>query len=175
MTAEQFVSDLDALVDAVRERLSMDRIGIFGHSWGSVLGVLYAARFPEKVLAYVGCGQLGDWPAAESGSYAWALSEAERRGSRRAGSKLRAIGPPPYPPKAGLHRAHVGYALRGPDASSSRVEAGPSCAQPPRRGLRVNELRKQSGDIFGRRHLCDLIPECEGLRTECALGEQSAD
>lgn len=65
-----------------------------------MLGVLYAARFPEKVLAYVGCGQLGDWPAAELGSYAWALSEAERRGSRRAESKLRAIGRPPYPAKA---------------------------------------------------------------------------
>ena len=102
MTAEQFVSDLDELVDAVRKQLRMERVVIFGHSWGSVLGVLYAARFPEKVLAYVGCGQLGDWPAAELGSYAWVLSEAERRGSRRAGSKLRAIGWPPYPAKAVL-------------------------------------------------------------------------
>jgi pimeloyl-ACP methyl ester carboxylesterase len=100
MTAEQFVSDLDELVDAVRKRLRMDRVVIFGHSWGSVLGVLYAARFPEKVLSYVGCGQLGDWPAAESGSYVWVLTEAERRGSRRAVSKLRASGPPPYPAKA---------------------------------------------------------------------------
>ena len=97
MTAEQFISDLDELVEAVRKRLSKTNVTIFGHSWGSVLGVLYAARFPEKVAAYVGCGQIGDWAAAESASYALALSEAQRRGNRRAVRKLRAIGPPPYP------------------------------------------------------------------------------
>jgi pimeloyl-ACP methyl ester carboxylesterase len=71
-------------------------VAIFGHSWGSVLGVLYAARFPEKVAAYVGSGQIGDWAAAESGSYEWGLAEAQRRGNRRAIRKLGAIGPPPY-------------------------------------------------------------------------------
>ena len=54
MTVEQFISDLDELVDLVRERLDKPRVTIFRHSWGSVLGVLYAARFPEKVAAYVG-------------------------------------------------------------------------------------------------------------------------
>jgi pimeloyl-ACP methyl ester carboxylesterase len=58
--------------------------------------VLYAARFPEKVATYVGSGQIGDWPAGESGSYHYALNEAQRRGNRRAERKLRAIGPPPY-------------------------------------------------------------------------------
>jgi pimeloyl-ACP methyl ester carboxylesterase len=97
MTVEQLICDLDELVDAVRERLGADRVVIFGHSWGSVLGVLYAARFPQKVSAYAGSGQIGDWAAAESASYAFALSEAERRGHRRALRQLRAIGPPPYP------------------------------------------------------------------------------
>ena len=96
MTVERFIGDLDELVDAVCKRLGKSKVAIFGHSWGSVLGVLYAARFPEKVAAYVGSGQIGDWAAAESGSYEWALAEAQRRGNRRAIRKLRAIGPPPY-------------------------------------------------------------------------------
>lgn len=96
MTVEQFISDLNELVDAVCERLGRTRLAIFGHSWGSVLGPLYAARFPEKVAAYVGSGQIGDWPSAESASYGLALAEAERLGNRRALSKLRAIGSPPY-------------------------------------------------------------------------------
>jgi pimeloyl-ACP methyl ester carboxylesterase len=100
MTVEQCISDLDELVDAVCKRLGADRVVIFGHSWGSALGVLYAARFPEKVMAYVGSGQIGDWPAGESASYAFALSEAQRCGNRRAVSKLRAIGPPPYSAEA---------------------------------------------------------------------------
>jgi pimeloyl-ACP methyl ester carboxylesterase len=96
MTVEQFVADLDELVDAVCERLGKTEVAIFGHSWGSVLGPLYAARFPDKVEAYVGSGQIGDWAAAESATYAFAVAEAERLGKRRAAKKLQAIGPPPH-------------------------------------------------------------------------------
>jgi pimeloyl-ACP methyl ester carboxylesterase len=96
MTAEQFVADLDELVEAVRGRVGSGKVVILGHSWGSVLGVLYCHRFPEKVAAYVGVAQIGDWPAAEASSYEFALSLAQRLGNRRAVAKLRAIGPPPY-------------------------------------------------------------------------------
>jgi pimeloyl-ACP methyl ester carboxylesterase len=96
LTVEQLLTDLDDLVDAVSSRLGQRRVAIFGHSWGSALGPLYITRFPGKVAAYVGSGQLGDWPAAESASYAYALAEAERRDNRRAVKELRAIGPPPY-------------------------------------------------------------------------------
>jgi pimeloyl-ACP methyl ester carboxylesterase len=96
MTVERFVADLDELVAAVCERLGKTEVAIFGHSWGSVLGPLYAARFPDRVAAYVGSGQIGDWAAAESATYAFAVAEAERRGKRRIASKLRAIGPPPH-------------------------------------------------------------------------------
>ena len=100
MTVEQFICDLDELVDAICQRLDKTKVAIFGHSWGSALGVLYAARFPEKVATYVGSGQIGDWAAAESASYEFALAEAHRVGKRRAVSKLRKIGPPPYPAEA---------------------------------------------------------------------------
>jgi pimeloyl-ACP methyl ester carboxylesterase len=96
MTVEQFISDLDELVDAVCRRLGKTKVAIFGHSWGSVLGPLYAVRFPDKVAAYVGSGQIGDWTAAESATYAFALAEAQRLGKPRAIKKLRAIGPPPH-------------------------------------------------------------------------------
>lgn len=96
MTVERFIADLDELVEAICKRLGKRKVAIFGHSWGSALGVLYSARFPEKVAAYVGSGQVGDWAAGESSSYAFALAEAERRGDRRSLKKLRAIGPPPH-------------------------------------------------------------------------------
>jgi pimeloyl-ACP methyl ester carboxylesterase len=99
MTVEQFIADLDELVGAVCSRLGARRVAIFGHSWGSALGALYSARFPDKVAAYVGSGQIGDWAAGEAASYAFALAEAERLGRRRALRKLRAIGPPPHTAK----------------------------------------------------------------------------
>lgn len=98
MTVEQFIADLDELVEVVRKRLGKEQVVLFGHSWGSALGVLYAARFPHKVAAYVGSGQICDWAAGEAGSYAIALAEAERRHHRRALKALRAIGPPPHTP-----------------------------------------------------------------------------
>jgi pimeloyl-ACP methyl ester carboxylesterase len=96
MTVEQFITDLDQLVDAVRERLGHERVVLFGHSWGSVLGPLYASRFPDKVALYVGCGQLGDWAKSEALAYAWTLAEARRQGNAKAVSELEALGEPPY-------------------------------------------------------------------------------
>lgn len=96
MTVEQFIADLNELVEAVCKRLGKEKVVIFGHSWGSALGALYAARFPEKVAAYVGSGQIGDWQAGEMSSYTFVLAEARRRRNRRAAKALRTIGPPPH-------------------------------------------------------------------------------
>jgi len=100
MTVDRFIADLNELVEAVCERVGKNKVTIFGHSWGSALGVLYAARFPEKVAAYVGSGQIGDWSAGESLTYAFALAEAQRLNNRKALKKLLAIGPPPYTAKS---------------------------------------------------------------------------
>lgn len=100
MTVEQFVADLGELVEAVRARVGNKKVVLFGHSWGSAIGTMYAARFPEKVAAYVASGQIGDSQAGEAASYAFALAEAERLGNRRALKALRAIGPPPHTAKS---------------------------------------------------------------------------
>ena len=97
MTVARFLDDLDELVDRVRQRLGQAKVVLLGHSWGSALGVLYAARHPEKVAVYVGAGQVGDWAAAEAASYAYGLAEAERQGDASALARLRALGPPPHP------------------------------------------------------------------------------
>lgn len=96
MTVEQFIADLDEVVERACQRTGQNKVTIFGHSWGSALGVLYADRFPHKVAAYVGSGQIGDALAGDKASYAFALEEAERQGNRKVLAKLRAIGPPPY-------------------------------------------------------------------------------
>lgn len=96
MTVEQFLADLDQLVEVVSKRVGKRRVAILGHSWGTALGVLYAARFPEKVAAYVGTGQIGDSLAGEAASYTFALAEARRLNNRKALEELRVIGPPPH-------------------------------------------------------------------------------
>jgi pimeloyl-ACP methyl ester carboxylesterase len=97
MTLEQFLADLDELVDIVRRRFGKETVAILGHSWGSALGAIYAARYPAKVSVYVGAAQIGDSPAAESLSYDFGIAAATRLHDDKALRRLRAIGPPPYP------------------------------------------------------------------------------
>jgi pimeloyl-ACP methyl ester carboxylesterase len=129
MTIAQMLADLDQLIDRVRTRLGHDKVAILGHSWGSALGVLYAARFPEKVGVYVGVAQVGDWAAGESASYAKALAEAERQGNQAVLKKLRAIGPPPH--------------------TVERVFIERTCAERLRGGLRPKALWQTTRMVLG--------------------------
>ena len=131
MTVEQFISDLDELVDAVRQRLGKTKVAIFGHSWGSALGVLYAARFPEKVEAYVGSGQIGDWAAGESSSYAFALAEAHASQQPQGDEEAAGDRPAAVLRQGRVHAAHVAVALRRPDEPEGPVEDGTSRSRWP--------------------------------------------
>lgn len=96
MTVEQFLRDLGEVVALVKARFGKDKVVLLAHSWGTILGTLYAHQHPEDVAAYVGVGQIANMPESERASYAFALAEAKRRGYRRAVSKLERIGPPPH-------------------------------------------------------------------------------
>ena len=96
MTIDQFVRDLDEVVELVRRRFEKDKVVLLGHSWGTVLGTIYASRYPEKVSVYVGVGQIADTPQSRRLSYDFAVSEAKKRGNIKAISELERIGPPPY-------------------------------------------------------------------------------
>ena len=65
---------------------------LLGHSWGTAIGLVYAARFPDKVAAYVGVSQVADMYEGERLSYKFARSEATRRGDRSAAQALARIG-----------------------------------------------------------------------------------
>ena len=96
MTIDQFVRDLDEVVEIVRHRFGKARVVLLGHSWGTAIGIVYAARFPEKVAAYVGISQVADMREGERLSYEYARSEARRRELRSATQALERIGEPPH-------------------------------------------------------------------------------
>ena len=56
MDIKKFTQDLDAL----RDRLGLDKMALLGHSWGSGLGLLYAQAYPDRLshLILVGPGPL---------------------------------------------------------------------------------------------------------------------
>ncbi len=96
MTLAQFLRDLDEVIELIHTRFNTRCVVLLGHSWGSVLGTIYAFQHPEKIAAYVGIGQLGNMPEGERLSYDYALTQAVARGNREALDALRKIGPPPH-------------------------------------------------------------------------------
>lgn len=95
MTIAQMLADLDALVDTVRSRFGHDRVVLLGHSWGTILGTLYAHEHPEKVAAYVGVAQIADFAEGERVSLEWALAQASARDDEHALDALHAMSPRP--------------------------------------------------------------------------------
>lgn len=58
MNIEQMLADTDEIIDYLRERFGQEKIIIIGQSWGTVLGMNYIHIHPEKVVAYIGVGQV---------------------------------------------------------------------------------------------------------------------
>lgn len=96
MTIWQFVDDLHEVVNLVKQRFSKEKVVLLGHSWGTLIGTLYAFERPEDVAAYVGVGQIADVAQRERLSYRFALNEAVRRHDQTAFRELRWMGPPPH-------------------------------------------------------------------------------
>ena len=128
MTVAQFVRDLGEVVELVKAHFRQDKVILLAHSWGTILGTLYAHRHPENVAMYVGVGQIANMPEGERLSYDFARSEAAQRGNRRAATELKRIGPPPHTLNALLTErrwvSHFGGNIyRGPSASDLALEA----------------------------------------------------
>ena len=77
---EQALADLDELVDYARERFHQDKVIILGHSYGTILGSVYARTCPEKVDTYIAAAQVTSLEETDMYSYRDALSKARQNG-----------------------------------------------------------------------------------------------
>jgi pimeloyl-ACP methyl ester carboxylesterase len=96
MNIDRFVEDTREVTLYLLQKFGKERLVLVGHSWGSAIGALTVAKWPELYSCYVGIGQIADMAEGEALSYQWALGEARRRHHRRAVRALERIGPPPY-------------------------------------------------------------------------------
>jgi pimeloyl-ACP methyl ester carboxylesterase len=84
MNMAQFISDTRELSEYLTERFSQERIYIMGHSWGSLLGILTAHKYPELFRAYFGVGQACYQFRGEQISYEWAIEQARQHNDKKA-------------------------------------------------------------------------------------------
>ena len=90
MTVEQFVDDTLTVTDHLRRRFGQERIYLLGHSWGSYIGLLAAARSPERYVAYLGMAQLVHQIESEKIAYDFMLAAYRERGDSTMVRKLEA-------------------------------------------------------------------------------------
>lgn len=93
---EQFLSDTYELIQLLKKRFSKEKIFLLGHSWGSILGIITAWRYPKDIYVYIGMGQVVDMKEGEKISYSYTLNKAQESGDSSAVVSLKNIGVPPY-------------------------------------------------------------------------------
>lgn len=94
MTIEQFVADAHELILNLRERFRKEKVILVGHSWGTVLGVLLAQKYPELIAAYVGIGQVVNITENERISHQFTLQQAKLENNKKAIRQLMKVEPP---------------------------------------------------------------------------------
>lgn len=84
--------DLLEIVLHVKKAYQKDKVGIIGHSWGSVLGSMFALEHPEHLLCYIGCGQVINLIENERVGYGKLKDAIEQSGNKSDQKKLEKIG-----------------------------------------------------------------------------------
>jgi len=88
MNLEQLISDTREISDYLANRFNQEKIYLMGHSWGSLLGILTAHKYPERFHAYFGIGQVAQQYKGEKISFEWVKEEAHLRNDKSAIKKL---------------------------------------------------------------------------------------
>lgn len=60
LTKDLFMQDGKEITEYILEYMSVDKITLMGHSWGSIYGANLALAYPEYYNCFIGCGQLVD-------------------------------------------------------------------------------------------------------------------
>jgi pimeloyl-ACP methyl ester carboxylesterase len=95
LNADRIVRDAEDLTAYLLKTYDRKKMFVLGHSWGTLVGLQLAQRRPNWLYAYIGAGQIIDFPAQERVGYAWTLAVAKADANAQAVRELEAI--VPYP------------------------------------------------------------------------------
>ncbi len=81
---ELLVEDLNGIVEYAKERFNKEKVIIAGHSWGTVIGSIYAQKYPENVSCYIGVSQITSLYENKLNAARMAIKEAEMKDAKAA-------------------------------------------------------------------------------------------
>lgn len=91
LTIERMTEDTLELTEILRKRFSQDKIILFAHSFGTVLGTYAVKKRPDFYHCYIPAGMIVNQVEAEKLGYAFCVAEAEKRNDTKALLQLRSI------------------------------------------------------------------------------------
>jgi pimeloyl-ACP methyl ester carboxylesterase len=94
LTVDRLVEDARELAEYLCLKYGKQRIFILGGSWGTQLGTILFHRYPERIAAFVGTGQVVNGEQNEHLSYRFSLEQAEAAGDAKSIAILKKYGPP---------------------------------------------------------------------------------
>ncbi|MCT1479114.1 alpha/beta fold hydrolase [Microbacterium sp. p3-SID336] len=97
LTIDRYVEDLIELIEWLQTELGVTKVGVLGHSWGTIIGVTLAHRRPDLLWAYAAASQVICGPENEVESFQYALRSATAEGNEEALAQLRDLGEYPGP------------------------------------------------------------------------------
>ena len=107
LTLSGMLADTHALVEYLKNRFGVEKIYLVGFSWGTVLGLSYAAEHPENLYAYISVSQEVNSLEGERISLAYVQEQARLRGNQQAQAELAGIDPELYTTKEGFKQLQI--------------------------------------------------------------------
>ncbi len=107
MSYQRMVDDTIELIEHLKTRLSVERVILVGHSWGTLLGLGVIHQRPDLIAAYVGVGQCVAWRPNFDETRRLMINAAEMAGDNEILKNLKAL-PDQWPPKEDFE-ANINY------------------------------------------------------------------
>ena len=94
ITIDRMTDDAGELIEWCCKEFKKDKIIVIGGSWGSELGVHVCTKYPDKIAAFFGFGQVVDIAKNEEISFEYTRNAALEAGDKEAVKILDQVGPP---------------------------------------------------------------------------------
>ena len=101
LSVDLYKEDAKRLIDYLCKKFGKDKIVVFGHSWGTVLGTPVCYEYPEHIAAYVGQGQVVNGEMNEDLSYKFVMEEAAKAKDKKVIKALK-----DHPPVKGVYDSY---------------------------------------------------------------------
>ena len=91
-TIDLLLEDLLEIIQYLKGKYHKQKIILFGHSWGTILGSIFIKKHPEEISYYIGTGQVINMFENEHVGYEKVKELASRANDKKSLRKLEALG-----------------------------------------------------------------------------------